>query len=106
MKTTALLIRVSICLLLSLIPVTELENSIYSARMDFRIHWKRPTQILLVEVESENWDNAETRRLIQEKVKAQSPSVVLINHTQHWNSILTDSDGVVRRAEFFARNQP
>jgi len=40
MKTTALIIRVCICLLLSQIPVTELENRIYSARVQFRGLWQ------------------------------------------------------------------
>ncbi len=38
MKTTAFLTRVSLCLLLSLIPLTELENHIYSARMAIKVY--------------------------------------------------------------------
>ena len=49
MKTTAFLIRVLICFLLSLIPVTEFENRIYSARMELRGHWEKNLDILIVE---------------------------------------------------------
>ncbi len=54
MKTSAFLIRVVICFLLSLIPLTELENRIYSLRMELRHSRQPPADLVLVTTEADS----------------------------------------------------
>ncbi len=53
MKTSAFLIRVAICFLLSLIPLGELENRIYSLRMELRHSRQPPSDLILVTTEAD-----------------------------------------------------
>jgi two-component system phosphate regulon sensor histidine kinase PhoR len=106
LKTTPFLIRVAICLLLSLIPVPELENQIYSARLQFRTHWARPPELIIIGLDSAEYNDPPTLRNIQSKILPHNPKLILMNLTTHWNHLLIDSDGVVRRAFLFPKGQP
>jgi two-component system phosphate regulon sensor histidine kinase PhoR len=48
-KTSAFVIRVAICFLLSLIPLKDFENRIYSARMSLRAHWGELPPVVIVD---------------------------------------------------------
>lgn len=66
MKTSAFLIRVAICLLLSLIPLSELENRIYSARLELRTVKNPPNDPVIVETEAAKLPSTLERLLAQE----------------------------------------
>src|SRR5437773_2186429 len=98
MKTTAFLIRVAICFLLSLIPVTELENRIYSARMGFRGQWTNVPNLLLVAIDPPYSSSRSSLKSLENNLKAQGASVVLLSSSDAPAHLIADSDGVVRSA--------
>jgi signal transduction histidine kinase len=101
MRTRAFQIRVLICFLLSLIPATDLENLVYSARMDFRGRWGRASDVVVVEVDSGDFSNPFQMRALQKTLQAQSPRLILVdanNPAEKPKDLVSDSDGVVRRA--------
>ncbi|MEO7163545.1 MAG: ATP-binding protein, partial [Bdellovibrionia bacterium] len=106
MKTTPFLIRVAICLILSLIPVPELENRLYSARLQFRAQWTRQPQVMIIGLDSSEYNDPTTLRSIQSKLLPLKPKLILMDLTTHWNHLLMDSDGVVRRAFLLPKGQP
>jgi signal transduction histidine kinase len=61
MKTTAFLIRVAICFLISMIPLTDLENRIYSKRIELRGHSRDASGIVILELEAEDYKTLKRR---------------------------------------------
>jgi signal transduction histidine kinase len=86
MKTTDFLIRVAICFLLSLIPLTDLENRIYSARMELRPRSTPPVLIV---------PGPEAARLLEERSSQRIAAVVPILPA---HELISDPDGTVRSA--------
>ncbi len=91
MKTNAFLVRVVICFLLSLIPATDLENRIYSTRMELRGHWGATPNVLII-------DGA--ARALAAKIKESHPLQMIQISGSDSNRLIVDSDGVIRRANF------
>jgi two-component system, OmpR family, phosphate regulon sensor histidine kinase PhoR len=56
MKTSAFLIRVVICFLFSLIPLTEVENQIYSARMKLRGQTNPASNLIILNLEASDFE--------------------------------------------------
>lgn len=56
MKSMPFILRVVIVFVLSLIPVTELENRIYSGRMEVRGTWDDASNIRIIEFEPYDFD--------------------------------------------------
>lgn len=106
MKTTAFLIRVTICLLLSLIPATELENRIYATRMELKSYWVGTPRFVIVDIDAGSFSSPKFLEMIRQEVSSQKPALVLTNLTNHWNFLLIDADGTVRRATLHAKEGP
>jgi signal transduction histidine kinase len=101
MKTSAFLVRVGICFLLSLIPVSELENQLYSARMHFRGDRTSSTSVVIFYVDSDTFQS----RGALENLKAKLTRKYGLSYS--WeatpNGILTDSDGFTRRSSLLSK---
>lgn len=61
MRLTAFLLRVAICFLLSLIPLHELENLIYSARVELRGKKKPAGNIVILDIDSRDFQELKGR---------------------------------------------
>jgi two-component system phosphate regulon sensor histidine kinase PhoR len=100
MKTRAFIVRILLCLVLSLIPMTDLENFFYSTRFEvrdlFRSHSRVPSSVLIVEVPSFEFQSTANLRLVQNTLK----DAVRIDLAPRSDSktFITDPDGVVRSA--------
>lgn len=109
MKTTAFLIRVAICFLLSLIPVSELENRIYSLRMEHRGPYRGTSDILIVELDlfpPESTFSKKAFQSLREKLIQKGATATLMALSSHWNQLGNDSDGIVRRASLTFSGRP
>ncbi len=108
MKTTALMTRVTTCFLVSFIPATELENRIYSARMEARHFGQKPVpDIIMVEIQSPHNPSHHDIEVIREQLLTKKPSLVLFPIDRHWNQLLRiDPDGTVRQGDLFLKNRP
>jgi signal transduction histidine kinase len=109
MKTRAFVIRIFICLLLSLIPLTDLENFIYSERFEFRGHQsqsKLSSAVLIVEVPSTDFLSNPMLRAIQSDLREKGAAAVAIAPKTDSHAFLFDADGVIRRALFKTSDQP
>lgn len=106
MKTRAFLIRAALCFLLSLIPATDLEHLIYDARMSFRGHWGQATDIVLVQSDTgELGDRARAHYLVSQ-VETRGAALALVDTAgllDKPGDLVTDSDGVIRRALLIGR---
>jgi two-component system, OmpR family, phosphate regulon sensor histidine kinase PhoR len=96
MKNSAFLLRVGICFLLSMIPLPELENRIYSERLSMRGVSNNSESIIIVEV---GWDDqspaaikAFQSKLLKRGAKAVAPIPTPTGE------LIIDSDSVFRRA--------
>ncbi|MGK5085931.1 ATP-binding protein [Bdellovibrionota bacterium FG-2] len=98
MKTKAFLIRVAVCFFLSLIPLTELENRIYSARIALRGHLMRTTKTLLVDVESNTFNSPKLLNFIADALRKKGARLVITDNQHSSRDLIIDSDGVVRTA--------
>jgi two-component system phosphate regulon sensor histidine kinase PhoR len=98
MKTTAFLIRVAICLLFSLVPITELENRIYSARMALRVHWGAAPDLVILDVASAKFNDPTSLQTIQAQIQSEGPSVIFLNSRSQINQLQVDFDGMVRHS--------
>jgi signal transduction histidine kinase len=109
MKTSAFLIRVAICFLLSLIPVSELENRIYSSRLELRGHWEAAPHVTLVELGGMEPDSGwtglarERARLLQAAALAEGAKVALVLDPAISEDLMPDADGILRRASLITR---
>jgi two-component system, OmpR family, phosphate regulon sensor histidine kinase PhoR len=99
-KTRAFQIRVLICFLLSLIPASDIENLIYSARLDFRGRWGAVHNLVIVETDTMDLANPPELAWLQRRIQAAEPALVLVDAPGHGDRPMVDSDGVVRRASF------
>jgi signal transduction histidine kinase len=106
MKTTAFLIRVSICFLLSLIPVSEFENKIYSTRLQTRLKSGRTPDVVLIDIPSHDFYRSTSLKAIEAQLKQKKPRLILVNMTHSWHHLIIDSDGIVRRATLRSKGQP
>ena len=107
MRTQGFLIRIAICFLLSLIPASELENLIYSQRMEFREtsvktrtlgrDGKHP-EIVIVDAESVDLGNPAIFSDLQKKLLAREPAGLLTPGRYNPNDLIVDSDGSIRSA--------
>lgn len=100
MKTTAFLIRVAICLLLSLIPVTELDQRIYSGRMELRGILGKSSEVLLVQASHSDVKDAGGIAAVEALILSLQPKLLIISWSPRGNGLYADHDGVVRRASF------
>ncbi len=98
MKTKAFLIRVAVCFLLALIPLTELENRIYSARMALRGRLSRPPRTLLVDLEANTFNSPKALHFIEDTLRKQGARIVIADNQHTSRDLIIDSDGVVRSA--------
>lgn len=105
MKTTAFLIRVSICFLLSLVPVSEFENKIYSLRLQTRLKSGRVPALVLIDIPSQDFYRSTSLKAIESHLKQFNPQLILVNMTHSWHHLLIDSDGIVRRAQLRSKGQ-
>ena len=75
MKTAPFLIRAAICLLLSLVPLGEFENSIYSYRMRLRGEWSTVPGTVILKLETSDlsyWDPSLMRGLLSDVLDRKS----------------------------------
>ena len=72
MKTSALLIRVAICFFLSLVPLNDLENRIYSARLEYRGISESAANPIIIQIYA---DQVATSL---ERILAQQPRLILV----------------------------
>ncbi|MGZ3699661.1 MAG: histidine kinase dimerization/phospho-acceptor domain-containing protein, partial [Bdellovibrionota bacterium] len=98
MKTTAFLIRVAICFLLSLIPLTDLENQIYSARLQLRGRWSATPDLVILE--------ADSPKSVLDELSSRKPLLMLTPIPEASHELLSDSDGVIRRAALTPEKGP
>lgn len=98
MKTRAFVLRIVICLLLSLIPLTDLENFLYSTRFTIRGKVKTPTTVLIVEVPSRQFQNTAQLRAIQTDLQALHARQLSIAPKTDAHSFIYDRDAVVRQS--------
>jgi len=94
-KTNAFIIRVAICFLLSQIPVTELEDRIYSYRMDLRGRWGDPAPILILDLDTPVEASLGSLRL---RLAALQPAWVYPSPSRPLPQLIQDADGTVRSA--------
>jgi signal transduction histidine kinase len=96
MKTRAFVVRILICLLLSLIPLTDLENAIYATRFAIRGKPDTPSPVLIVEVPSNEFQSTFQLKSIQTELKGAAQIDIA---TKTDGKIFEyDADGFVRRA--------
>ncbi|OFZ54214.1 MAG: hypothetical protein A2428_13125 [Bdellovibrionales bacterium RIFOXYC1_FULL_54_43] len=98
MKTNSFLIRVAICFFLSLMPATELENLIYSERIEFRGRWGGRLNILIVDAGSSDLNYPANFQEIETTIREKDPKLILVPSRYNPNDLIVDSDGVVRNA--------
>lgn len=100
MKTTAFSVRITICLLLSQVPVTELENRIYAKRLQWRSYPRKVSNIIIV-------DRNRSEGLLRKGLSKQKPSLILdVEFEHHANHLLNQSDGIIRQAVLTVKNHP
>jgi len=78
MKTKAFITRILICLVLSLIPAQEIENSIFSTRMQLRNQWTQAKNIQLVEVKTNSQSPLQSFEEVIPQILKSNPSVIVI----------------------------
>ena len=78
MKTKAFIIRFLICLALSLIPAQEIENSIFSTRMQLRNQWTEAKNIQLIEVKTNNDSPHQSFEKVIPKLLKTQPLIIII----------------------------
>jgi two-component system phosphate regulon sensor histidine kinase PhoR len=98
MKTRAFVVRTLICFLLSLIPLTDLENLIYSERFELRGKDRSPTDLMIVEVPTNEFVSSSVLKNIQTEMRQKGALQVAIAPKSDSKAFLYDADGVVRRA--------
>jgi len=98
MRTQSFLIRVVICFVLSLVPATELENLIYSQRMEFRGFWGKLPEVILIETDQADLSNPSSYGQIQKSLIAAGAAAVYYPNKYNQNDLIIDSDGIVRSA--------
>jgi two-component system phosphate regulon sensor histidine kinase PhoR len=96
MKTRAFVVRILICLLLSFIPLTDLENAIYATRFKIRGKPESPSPVLIVEVPSNEFQSTFELGAIQDELKG--PAQINIATKTDGKVFEYDADGFVRRA--------
>ena len=100
MKTPAFLIRVAICFCLSLIPLTDVENLVYSGRLALRRWNSIPSNIVVVDVDTNLFNIPQALKNIENRLAQQNPSLVV--PIQNTNGLVLDHDGVVRSGNLHA----
>jgi two-component system phosphate regulon sensor histidine kinase PhoR len=98
MKTRAFVLRSIICFLLSLIPLTDLESLIYSERFELRGRDHSPSNVLIVEVSTDDFLNSSFQRKLQSEMMAKGAREVMIAPRSDGKAFIYDADGVVRKA--------
>ncbi len=107
MKTTPFLIRVAICCLLAMIPLTDLENRIYSARMELRGHTTSPGEVVIFDLDPSLLYNPSTYQTLIGRLREKKPAAVLVAPSVNpsarhgMSGYVPDSDGEIRRATLF-----
>ena len=82
MKSSAFLIRILICFLLSWVPLNDLESHLYSIRLSLRGPRPAPTNVMIVEIESPNllefyWDPYVYREVLR-TLLPRNPSALIV----------------------------
>jgi signal transduction histidine kinase len=104
MKTTPFLIRVAICCLLAMIPLTDIENRIYSARMELRGVTAQPGSVVIFDVDPSLLYNPPSYQALQARLREKHPAAIVVSPSptqsgRHGMSgFLFDPDGEIRRA--------
>src|ERR1700722_8576017 len=98
MKTRAFVLRSIICFLLSLIPLTDLESLIYSERFELRGKDHTPSNVLIVEVPTEEFLSSSVQRRLQSEMMLKGAREVMIAPRSDGKAFIYDADGVVRKA--------
>jgi two-component system phosphate regulon sensor histidine kinase PhoR len=105
MKTRAFVIRSVICFLLSLIPLSDLENFIYSERFELRGKDHSPAHLVIVDVPSNDFVSSSTLRAVQSRLHERGSLQVAIAPKTDSKAFIYDPDGVVRKAPAKALSQ-
>jgi two-component system phosphate regulon sensor histidine kinase PhoR len=98
MKTRAFVLRSIICFLLSLIPLTDLESLIYSERFELRGRDHTPSNVLIVEVPTDEFASSAVQRRLQTEMMQKGAREVMIAPRSDGKAFIYDADGVVRKA--------
>ena len=106
MKTRAFIVRILICLLLSLVPLTDPENFLYSMRFKLRGQAKTPAQVLIVEVPSSEFQSTAQLKVIQSSLQQDHASKIQISPKTDTNALIYDRDNLVRRAPSRSASSP
>lgn len=112
MKASAFFIRIAVCFLLSLVPVTELENLIYSQRMELRGQWSQFSEVMIVDLDTRSLYHANSLRAIQTQLIQRGAALVLSvgrfrsldSENGLINDFLLDPDGLVRSGVLIPKN--
>jgi two-component system phosphate regulon sensor histidine kinase PhoR len=105
MKTRAFVLRSIICFLLSLIPLTDLESLIYSERFELRGRDHSPSNVLIVEIPTDDFASSSVQRRLQSDMMARGAHEVMIAPRSDGKAFIYDADGVVRKAPAKALGQ-
>jgi signal transduction histidine kinase len=104
MKNSAFLLRVLICFALSLVPTTELENRIYSERLQLRGKWPRSPDVAILDL---GWSDQSAKALkIIEAGLTQLGAKAVYTVPPPAGELVVDTDGVVRRAVMQTKSGP